>query len=320
MHRLVGHITAIRLIAIAASALCAPSALRSESAFVAKSPVIIVRSGDEAPFVAAEKGLLERLRDLGHAPETRALDQVSSRRLPGDSIVVAIGTEAAKQLHESVPKGVELVFCMVSDPEGAGLLRGRAAYGVSTEVPIRDQFELMRDASPQGRRIGMLYRSSSSYSDRLRERALREAPSDFTIEAVDVSAHGSISDAIDRLLASRVDFVWTAPDPGVYDSATVRALLLASIRQKTPVYGFSFAFVRAGAYVGAGIDPVGHGAQTAELVERIATARVLGRVESIPRITDPTWDIGINLIVADQLGFKAPPALVRRATQVFRQE
>ena len=39
-------------------------------------------------------------------------------------------------------------------------------------------------------------------------------------------------------------------DAAAYDAATVRSLLLASIRRKTPVFGYSPALVRAGALLG----------------------------------------------------------------------
>ena len=49
----------------------------------------------------------------------------------------------------------------------------------------------------------------------------------------------------------------------------MRTLLLAGIRKKIPVWGFSTAFVRAGALIGVGVEPRSQGAQAAEILVKL---------------------------------------------------
>ena len=85
-----------------------------------------------------------------------------------DTAVVAVGRPAALWLHKQLPANVSLAYCMVADPAQIGLTDGpRGARGVSTDVPLANQFSLIAEALPQARTVGMLYRSDSPDGQRL---------------------------------------------------------------------------------------------------------------------------------------------------------
>jgi ABC-type uncharacterized transport system substrate-binding protein len=138
-----------------------------------------------------------------------------------------------------------------------------------------------------------------------------------------VDKHESVAKAIDALLAGGVDVVWTAPDSSVYDVATVRSLLLEAIRSHTPVFGFSPAFVRAGALLGVGIEPAHQGRQAAAIVDLLlkAAAAASSGATTQPRpeqlCPDPEFQLAVNLIVARELSITLPKSLVTRAVHVF---
>ncbi|MBS3735459.1 MAG: hypothetical protein KGY99_11175, partial [Phycisphaerae bacterium] len=109
------------------------------------------------------------------------------------------------------------------------------------------------------------------------------------------------------------DVVWTSPDQAVYTPSLVRALLLKGLRSGTPVYGFSIPFVRAGALVGAGIDPQTNGAQAGEL-----TARMLdGAPHNSGGPAAPRYQVAANLAAARSLEIALPDAVVREADVVI---
>jgi len=66
-------------------------------------------------------------------------------------------------------------------------------------------------------------------------------------------------------LKGRVDFVWIPPDGSLYNSATVRPLILASLETRLPVAGFSSSFVRTGAVAGVYPDYFDVGTQVGEM-------------------------------------------------------
>jgi ABC-type uncharacterized transport system substrate-binding protein len=89
------------------------------------------------------------------------------------------------------------------------------------------------------------------------------------------------------------------------------------LRRRVPVFGFSPAFVRAGALIGVGIDPHAQGRQAGELV-RLSLARS-PTADSIPNAVRlaPTYQLAVNLTVARKLGVTLPAEFIAHADQVF---
>jgi len=273
----------------------------------ARAEIVIVRSSDAAPYKDAETALRDGLAGRNEPLRSVLVKDVADKGV--DSIadadgVVAIGTAAARWLHERLPAKVRLVYCMVNNPQDAGLLQGRTDWGVSTDVAIADQISLIAEALPHARTVGMLYRSDT-------------LPHDWHVEAVAVNESPSIASAIDSLMQKNVDVIWTSADQRVYDAASVRSLLLAGLRNKIPVWGFSTSFVRAGALLGVGVEPRAQGAQAASiLIRHLDDPKQTESGAEAPR----EFQIAVNLIVAQQIGIEIPESLSGRAAFVFRPE
>jgi putative ABC transport system substrate-binding protein len=285
--------------------------------------VVIVLSGDASPYAQAENGFRTKFADQNSSMRSIQLSDVMSKGIEqaiGKSpiAVIAIGTPAAVYLHDHLPQPIPLVYCMVANPAHAGLTEGRPAAGVTIDVPIAPQMSLIAEADPKVRSLGMLYRSSAPDAKEQVKRVEDALPSGWKLEAIAVEDYGSIADAIDALTGRHVDVIWTNLESGVYETATVRTLLLAGLRENLPVFGFSPAFVRAGALVGIGVDPAAQGQQAAELAIRLLknpADAAMQRMEAPQQ-----FQIAVNLIVAEKLGVQIPSDLVERATYVFRDD
>lgn len=313
-------ISTLCLAASAALAVCAPASSLAHTQQT-RATILVIRSADDAPYLAAERAVIERLAAHGRTARAASLaDAPRPQSVRGPAVVIAIGSEAAARYHAALPDGVQLVYCMTADPEGAGLHSDQRTFGVAMEPPIAEQFEAIRAATHNVRCVGVLHRGSSEFSRRILAQLERDIPRGWTVEAVDADEFPSVSRAIDALFSRNVDCVWTAADPAVFDASTVRALLLESLRRRIPVYGFSLGFVRAGALIGVSIDPAEHGEQTADFAHAIATAHESGQRPPSPRVRSPKVQLSINLVVADQLGVRPPASLVRSATHVFRAD
>jgi ABC-type uncharacterized transport system substrate-binding protein len=68
-------------------------------------------------------------------------------------------------------------------------------------------------------------------------------------------------------LKGRADIVWCPPEHALYNRATVRALILASLRNRVPIVGFSSGFTQAGTAAGIFPDFEAVGRQTAQVVK-----------------------------------------------------
>lgn len=284
--------------------------------FVAASAteVVSVISSDAAPYRAAHEALVQRLGKDGHQVRSVSMEALAANGLPAlgqPACVVAIGSPAAVWLHGKKPP-IPLVYCLVSNPERAGLLTPPAAFGVTTDIPLTDQLMLLREALPEAKSIGLLFRQGDPDSQRQTDALRALLPVDMILESIAIDQQPSPAAAIDALLARRIDLVWTSPDSTIWNEATVRSLLLTALRRKIPVFGFSTAFVRAGALVGVGLDPANQGAQAAMVV----IDHLAGKATTAS-VVAPTFDICLNLVVAQKLSLTMPKPLLERAKQVF---
>jgi putative tryptophan/tyrosine transport system substrate-binding protein len=283
------------------------------SASAGAGEVVVVISADLPPYRQAQEALFSGIG----APTARALilDQVSRdpAQLPEDAAcIVAIGTPAATWLHARKPT-TALIYCMVSDPVGAGLHQPPLATGITTDVPFAEQMRLIGETLPETRTVGLFYRDGDERSRQTLAEARLALPTGWKLEALAIDRHDSPAAAIDTLLGRSVDVVWTLPDTAIWSEGTVRSLLLASLRRRVPVFGFSASFVRAGALLGVGLDPATQGAQAAALVRDM----LAGKPPS-SAVVPPIYEICLNLVVAQKLSLTLPPAVVERAKRVFQ--
>ncbi len=283
--------------------------------------VVIVRTSDAEPYTQAEAAVRQRLGELHHTCRTVLAKTVSETGIDATigkcDAVLAIGTPAARWLHQQLPATARLIYCMVADPAEAGLSQGADCWGVTTNVAVADELRLVAEALPRARTLGTLYRSDVAESrDDLK--TLRDAlPEGWKVEAVAVNDFPSVAAAIDSLTQKNPDLIWTTGDQRLYDTACVRALLLGALRNKIPVWGFSSAFVRAGALIGVAVEPRAQGAQAADIADAVLTD-----VKQIKQKAQPPrqFQTAVNLIVARQIGVEIPDSLLRRAAFVFRPE
>ena len=287
----------------------------------------VVLSGKAAPYLQAAQSLAEHLARRGHTARSVQLADLAAT-WQADSgrsgVYVAVGTRAATWLHSRVAGQGRLMYCMVAGPVRVGLTEKPPRHGVTTDVPIAEQFRIIAQSLPAARTVGMLYRSKLPRSRKILDLARKALPPGWRLHAVDIDALASVARAIEALLGAGVDVVWTAPDSSVYNVVTIRALLLGAMRRKKAVFGFSPAFVRAGALIGVGVSPRVQGEQAADLAARLlsdpAAPKVapagVTRAKVLP--TPPKFKIAVNLIVAEKLSIELPRALVKRAGYVYK--
>ncbi len=290
---------------------------------VQAADVVIVRTSDAEPYTQAETAIRQRLSASGRPWSVKSLlareasDKGIDASIGRPDMVVAVGTAAAKWLHKQLPADVKLTYCMVSNPGDATLLQGHTCMGVTTDVPIDDQLRLVAEALPRARVVGLMYRSDTPEGRNTLADFKKHLPQDWRVEAVAVNEFPAVGAAIDALLARQIDIVWTNADSKLYDTACVRTLLLAGVRAKIPVWGYSLGFVRAGALLGVGIEPADQGRQAADLI-----ASVLGDAGKFKSgaVAPEHFEIAVNRIVADQIGVDLPDTLSRRAAFVYQSE
>lgn len=232
---------------------------------------VVFRSGSEV-YQEAVSGIREALQnapcriqyfDLANpAGESGSAAALASR----PRLVAAVGIGAWERLG-AASSSLNIVPALVLREDllqtAAGSRRAGAVYA---DVPLITVLERLREIFPDRLRVGLIHRPSWKAPDAGALSKIRQMGYELRL----VECAGP-----DKLLASfsslkgKVDFVVAEPDAELYNSATVKPLVLASLEKRLPIVGFSAGFVRAGALVGVYPDFHGLGRQTGELLARL---------------------------------------------------
>jgi ABC-type uncharacterized transport system substrate-binding protein len=278
---------------------------------------VVVLKSSEQPGVRA---VVDALRRAGPAHTFTEFD-LAGNRAQGERIaaglrgrtmiLVALGTLAAQVARASLPDS-PLVFCMVPDPEKAGLADAPRTAGVAAAVPMKNQLAAFRLVNPRGVRIGVLHGPDTAGE-------LDEAQKGARLVRVIivprlVSSEREIPQAMRDLIsgADPVDAVWLLPDPLLAGQQTRRFVLSESLKAGRPVYGYSESLIGEGALASDGPDPASVGEQVAELVGRFAAGE-RGRLD----LRVPRAELVINRKIAAKLKIDIPADALKAASRVF---
>ena len=211
---------------------------------------------------------IDGIRDaLGRAPDVVNLEAGGAAALQlkardATRVFIVLGRDALHSLAVARPAGP--VFSAMMLHRDAEEEKVSLAGEIDLDAPTRQVFSGLRRLFPRKSRLGVLVSANADRADLLARG--REAG----FAAVEFAEAGGPQELL-RAFASlrgRVDLVLTLPDGGLYNSATVKPLILASLDHRLPVVGFSAAFVRAGAAAGVFADFREAGRQAADAALR----------------------------------------------------
>jgi ABC-type uncharacterized transport system substrate-binding protein len=230
------------------------------------------------------------------------------------TLIAAGGTAAALHAIEAVPD-VPVVFFMVPNGRDAPFMaaghpgRGRVC-GVAADVSPDKQIEWVRRTHPTAGRIAVLCSERTRETAAAIERAGRERG--LHVVLIRTSADRFV-DAVKELDEARCDGVLMIPDSSVYNSATVKRLLVWGARNRKAVWTFSRNVVKAGAFSGLCCDSEAVGRQAADLVERVVQD---GDVHQIglqyPQETSQSVNVHTAKMIGVEDAVRSLPASVER--------
>lgn len=256
--------------------LCAPASAQALD-------ILVVLSGDSEPYRAIAERLqsssarerLGRVRSI----DVSELDQLNRSR---PSVVVAVGLKAT-QAAVARDTGVPIICTLIPQasfdqiagvnqrkPRSEGPERGKHAplTAVYLDQPIARQLELIGLALPGKKRIGALVGPGSAAAlDTLRVEGQKRG---MEVNAARMGSESALFPALESVLGE-VDVLLSLPDSVVFNSRTIPSVLFTSYRFRTPVIGFSPAYVQAGALVAVHSTPTQLADQVADMLARFRT-------------------------------------------------
>ncbi len=220
---------------------------------------------------------------IGEPGITRALSAKDTQ------LVIAVGSHALAVAQSHKLSAPVLATMVLQGPEVE-----RAGH-IELDVPLSMQCGAMRALWPQHSRVGIIRNPARSRfsAEALESRVRKEG---FTPLVVDCGGPGELLKAV-AAMKGKVDFLLCFPDPDLYNSVTIKPLVMAAIESRLPIVGFSPAFVRAGAAAGVYPDYRDTGLQTAEMALRILRGEDRGPGEGPRRV-----QVAVNQRVTRLLG------------------
>lgn len=279
------------------------SGLFCASVATASNSVVIVSSDRSAAYADAAQALMTDLEQGGLS--RYEMLQVTAEEFPlvGDrstKLIVTLGVEAAQTVATSdVRAPVLCALLPKSSFERLIRVSGRKASSqfsaLYLDQPLSRQLELIRQALPSVRRVGVLW-GPESLTQAASLRSLASSGG-FQLFEASIEANEPLFPGLKRVL-DESDVLLAFADPSVFNSNTIQNVLLASFRARVPVMAFAPAYVRAGALLALYVTPAQVGQQAASLVRGVLQGKPL---PSSP-LYSQNFSVAVNEHVARSLG------------------
>lgn len=242
-----------------------------------------------------------------------------ARKFVGDrpDVIVAISTPSA-QAVVAATKSIPVVYSAVTDPVAAQLVpsmqpSGTNVVGVSDGLALEKQIDLIKQALPNVKRVGIVYNPGEANSVVVVKR-LRELLPQHGMSLVEASAPRSVDvGASARSLVGKVDVFYTNTDNNVVSA--YEALVKVGNDAKIPLIASDTDSVKRGAIAALGINYHALGLQTGAMAIRILKGAKPG---DMPSETSDKLELFVNPGAARKQGVKLPEAFVASATQVIK--
>ncbi|HEL1634761.1 TPA: ABC transporter substrate-binding protein [Streptococcus suis] len=289
----------------------------SSSSEQASSDVVkvgVLQYMEHESLTAAREGFVAELEANGYKEDEKLvldyqnaqgdqanLQTISEQLIDGNDIVLAIATPSAQSLA-TVSTETPIVFTAVTDPLSADLVEsiekpGGLLTGTSDQAPIDKQVELLGQAVPDAKTVGILYTTSERNSEVQVEQAkelLEKAG--YKVVVKGITSSNEVQDATTSLMKD-VDALFIPTDNTVASTMTMIGEL--SVEHKVPVIGGSTDMVDEGGLLTYGTNYEALGRQTAKIaIKIIEGANVSETAVEYPE----TVSLHVNEEMAQKLG------------------
>lgn len=235
-------------------------------------------------------------------------------------VILAITTPSSQAVAQAT-KGTDIpvVFIAVSDAVGSGLIKandqptGTNITGVYSADPVEKQMDLIGEAVPNMKRLGVIYNAgeANSVSNVDRIKGYVKGKNWSVIEA-SVAGSNEVQAAAQSLVG-RVDAVFMPQDNTVMSA--LEALLKVLQDNNLPLFTGDIESVKRGAIGTIGNDEYDCGRQGAVLVARILKGEKAGDIvpEEIRKRT-----LMVNQTSAGKIGLSLPKSVLDKADEVIK--
>jgi putative tryptophan/tyrosine transport system substrate-binding protein len=247
-----------------------------------------------------------------------ALPRAAEALVKSGADLIFASQEAAAQAAKGATNSVPIVFTLVGDPVGAGLVTTLARPGgnltgvssLQTEL-VAKRLQLLKTLSPAVRRIWLIYYGVDLSTTVMIQKALDAAPRmKLDVVPKGVRDVGQLKDALREVRSGDAVLVPEGSNPEL-----VIPIIEQSLASRFPAIFGTALWVGYGGLVSYGPDYHAQGVQAAALVAKILKG---GRPQDLPAEGAERIDLAVNLKTADLFGLAVPRTILLRA-DAFRR-
>nr|WP_278925276.1 tryptophan ABC transporter substrate-binding protein [Streptococcus canis] len=261
-----------------------------------------------------ERGIEDQLRKqtpkgkhvtikLMNAEGDQSKIQAMSRQLTqsGNDIVIGIATPAAQGLAAAT-KDIPVVMSAISDPVGAKLVKHLErpegnVTGLSNKVPVKQTIDLMRELTPEAKRIGVLYASNEDNSlSQVKSFSQLAQKKGYQVIPYAVPSTNEVPTTMSIML-SKVDAIFIPQDNTI--ASAFSSVITASKAAKVPVYSSVDTMVKEGSLASISQSQYQLGVETANQVLRLIKGKAVADISV--KVINHGKPL-INKKVAEELG------------------
>lgn len=224
----------------------------------------------------------------------------ADKPLPDSDLVITAGMKAAITVARSKPAAMLAVlipkegYSKLLLDSSAQLKSGASVISaIYLDQPLGRKLDLIAAVLPNVSSIAVLYSAPPKELSALRTLV---AARKLELNERSISSISDLHAALQSLLL-RSDVLLALPDAEIYNTSTIRNILLATYRSKIPLIGFSPAYVKAGALCAVFSTPEQIAAQSSAIILQYAGTHAL------PAATyAKEFEVSVNEQVARSLG------------------
>lgn len=240
-----------------------------------------------------------------------------AKKFAGDKpdAVIAIGTPSA-QAMAAAGKDIPIVYSAVTDPIAAKLVAswepsGSNITGVSDQLPLEPQIDLMKKLVPNLKTVGYVYSPGEVNSTVVLEQLKTElGKQNITLNAVPAQRSTDVLTAA-RSLGGKADIIYASLDNNVVSS--FESMQKAANEIKVPLLASNTESVERGAVAALGVNYTDIGTQTGKIAARILKGEAAG---SIPSQRMDKFDLHISPKHAAEQGLTLSDEVKAQASKI----
>lgn len=245
--------------------------------------------------------------------------QDTSQPVPANAkeLVIAVGMKAASLVAAS--NAPAILNVLIPRAGHRKLLRDNpkrersASYSsIFMDQPAERQLGLIAAALPERHRVGLLYEAPADEEvEQLRQKAAEHG---LKLYERPVGSNEALFDALQDVL-QHSDILLAQPAPSLYNSSTLRNILLSTYRAGIPLVGLSASYVRAGAVTAIFSTPAQFASQASTVIQKFSETGTLAAAQYSRQ-----FEVAINERVSQSMNLDLPAAdeLLRKISQSKR--